>query len=261
MGHERVGRLPKTKKWQRIVGQIANSAQAGFDVSDIAKQTVFNVRQRFRNLQQDDATRTAFTFLVELAVHANNPEALHGFIYSYPHGQGKISPLRVARALQEQTSHCGGKPEYVAIAEGAAADAIALWYETNRPVQDSLFKSFESAPNVWHKASSGSGFCELSRLFFSKVVERYLGYFLYREAAQALSSVEASGRFRESIESYVADISRHAFETSKITQSYAAGWFNKYAVDRIPTDPEIDSFISYAFGKLQDELMREEKPT
>ncbi len=53
--------------------------------------------------------------------------------------------------------------------------------------------------------------------------------------------------------------SRHAFETARITQSFAAGWFNKYANKTLPADEDINNFLRIAFGKLREELWREEK--
>ena len=50
---------------------------------------------------------------------------------------------------------------------------------------------------------------------------------------------------------------KFAFETSRITQSFAAGWFNRYARERAPTKAELEGFLSVAFGKMREELMRE----
>jgi len=94
-------------------------------------------------------------------------------------------------------------------------------------------------------------------LFFSKYVERYLNYFLEREASQVLHTVQDRNRFKTEIEAHISDVSQHAFETAEITQSWAAGWFNKNAIEGMPSNTEVNSFLSYAFGKLRAELIRE----
>jgi hypothetical protein len=236
---------------------IVQSANSDFDVVQVTQQTIKNVRQRFLNLQNDEGTRAAFNFLVYFAISSKSPPILE-FIIPYRDNVKNLTPLTVARALREYVAYSGGAPEYSAIAESAAVDAIVAWYSKNKPEQENLFQSFNTSADVWGKVSKGSGFCELSRLYFSKVLERYLSYFLERESSQALRSVTATRKFRDSVETHIEKISRHAFETSKITQSYSAGWFNKYAIDRVPSEAEIQGFISYAFHKLQDELMREE---
>jgi len=55
------------------------------------------------------------------------------------------------------------------------------------------------------------------------------------------------------------DVSRHAFETSKIAQSFAAGWFAKNTPESYPDEREIKYFLNRTFGKLKSELLREEE--
>jgi hypothetical protein len=43
----------------------------------------------------------------------------------------------------------------------------------------------------------------------------------------------------------------------RITQSFAAGWFNAHTRDRLPDAKEVEGFVGLAFGKLRDELRRE----
>jgi hypothetical protein len=85
-----------------------------------------------------------------------------------------------------------------------------------------------------------------------------LKYFLEREASASMTSITDRNRFGTQIRSHIENISNHAFETSKITQSFAAGWFNKNVKDSIPSDEKIKGFLIYAFEKMRDELLREE---
>jgi len=80
---------------------------------------------------------------------------------------------------------------------------------------------------------------------------------LEREASAQLPSFEARESFAKSLHVHIEEVSRHAFETSKITQSFAAGWFNNHARESRPTDTEIRGFLATAFGKLQEEMQRE----
>src|SRR5438552_14583683 len=68
MGHERVGALPKTKPWQRVVKNIAAFDGNETQSRKIANQTLDNVRSKFESIQQDPNVREAFRFLTELAV-------------------------------------------------------------------------------------------------------------------------------------------------------------------------------------------------
>jgi hypothetical protein len=52
-------------------------------------------------------------------------------------------------------------------------------------------------------------------------------------------------------------IADHAFETSKIMQSFAAGWFNKHAAASPPSQVEVTNFLRTSFGKMREEFRRE----
>jgi len=52
-------------------------------------------------------------------------------------------------------------------------------------------------------------------------------------------------------------IADHAFETSKIMQSFAAGWFNKHAVSSPPSETEVTNFLRISFDKMREEFRRE----
>ena len=258
MGHERIGTLPKSKSWRAIVAQMAGAGRSNdFDPADLAVATLDQVRLKFRRIQQDGSTKAAFTFLVHVALAARPPETdaeLRQLIGNPSHA---VTPLKVARALRQEVTRSSTHPEYAVIAEAAAIDALAQWYDQKKPTQTSLFDSFDDPYSTWHKASTGAGFCELSRLFFANFLRRYLNYFLEREASSAIPSLIERDIFRDRMGAYVEDISEHAFETAKITQSYAAGWFNKYAAGGMPSEREVDGFLDYAFGKIRDELTRQ----
>ena len=83
-------------------------------------------------------------------------------------------------------------------------------------------------------------------------------YFLEREASAVITNISERKKFNEELEKHINQISKHAFETSKITQSFAAGWFNKNVKESYPEEKEIKGFLSYALGKMKGELLQEE---
>lgn len=257
MGHERVGILPRTKRWVKVVDQIGEFPTSN-SVEDVAKQTIKNVRSRFENIEQDHGVHAAFKFLVLLS-HASkfdNPsEYLSTEGIDLPE---KFSPIKLAKAVNDWTDNQIESNEYGAVAKQAAIEAISEWYDDHETQQINLFTSDLNPSEIWKEASNGAGFCELSRLYFSNFTESYLKYFLEREASASLNSIGERDRFSQQLERHVEDISKHAFETSKITQSFAAGWFNKNAKESPPSDEKIKGFLSFAFKKMRDELLREE---
>jgi hypothetical protein len=250
MGHERVGALPKTKPWQRVVKSIAAFDGNETQSRKIANQTLDNVRSKFESIQQDPNVREAFRFLTELAVSGAKGNWTSLQLPENP------TPFTVAKALDRAISGRTGSSEYAALAKAAATDAIANWYAQNT-VQASLFGSADENAQIWRDAGTAAGFCEIARLFFARFTERYLNYFLEREASAVSKTIEQRDVFQKQLKDQIEVVSRHAFETAKIAQSFAAGWYNRHARDKVPADDEIIGFLAIAFGKLREDLRRE----
>lgn len=258
MGHERIGILPKTMRWKKVVGQISYFSSENNNIASIAQGTLKNVRKRFENIEQDKGVAAAFQFLVLLSYAAKQSNPKDFLVSKGIQFPDIITPLQIAKAVSRWISQQSESNEYATVAQNAVIDAISEWYQKNNTGQTSFLFSGENPFDVWRKAADGSGFCELSRLYFSKFTERYLNYFLEREASENVNSIHNRIEFGKELEKHIQDISKHAFETSKITQSFAAGWFNKNAKDTIPSSKKIQGFLALAFGKMRDELLREE---
>lgn len=258
MGHERVGILPRRKPWTQVVQLISDYPDSG-QVNGLAQKTIQNVRLQFDSIEKDNGVRSAYKFLVLLsyAFKTDSPkEFLSGFGIDLPN---KFSQLKLAKELNEWTSRHQQSIEYGTVAKQAAIDALSNWYSQHQTNQLNLFSAESESSEVWKQASNGAGFCELSRLYFSNFTERYMKYFLEREASASLNSIGERNRFAKDLEKHIDSVSNHAFETSKITQSFSAGWYNKHTKDSFPSDVKIKKFLSFSFKKMKDELLREEK--
>jgi len=251
MGHERLGMLPKTKKWRVIVSEIGAYEAGSITASNIAEQTLTALGSRYCELANDPNVRTAFSFLVEIAQSAASADATTSVANKSP--LELVSEL--ARRMRATTK---GSLETRELVQRATADALVAWHRENSAEQSDLFSA--SAPRSrWNELGSGAGFCDMSRLYFAKLTERYLNYFLEREASAVITDFGTRERFKSRLGEHVSEVSRHSFESAKITQSYAAGWFNKNALGASPSDMQTKKFLAYAFAKLREEFRREGK--
>ena len=253
MGHERESVLPKTQKWRTIVQQIGI-----VPVSETSRNTIQNVRTRFRRLFQDEGVFGAYHFLVNLAVASREENPLAWLQEIGIELPDKPTALSLSKAVNTYIAPHRVSLEYSELAQKAAGDAIAGWCSQNQPAMPHLFESLEDPFEVWRGAGNGKGFCELSRLFFANLTQRYLEYFLTREASAVLPGIAERDEFEQRLQEHIDAISLHAFESAKITQSFAAGWFNKHAKDGVPSEEQVKGFMSVAFGKMRDELQRED---
>jgi hypothetical protein len=258
MGHERLGILPRTKVWQIIIGEMAGFAAGKYDITEIAKNTLFNVRKQFINLENDPAIKASFEFLLKLSHAFQKQNSIEYLIENGVLDTEELNLIKLGSAVKKYKAEEVRSKEYQTFAKQATIDAINSWYIANIERGKSLFQEEIDSKAIFYKSSSGDGFCEISRLFFANLTERYLKYFLEREASTVIKNVKERNRFSEEIENHINDISKHAFETSKITESYSAGWFNKNVKEFYPEEHKIRGFLSYAFEKMRTELLREE---
>lgn len=256
MGHERVGALPHSKRWRDIVAQMESYSGSAEETAALAASTLKNVRSRYKKLHVDDGVISAFQFLIALAKCASEGDMQSSSLFPIIDHDENPTPLRLVAELRTWVDAHQDSQEYAEIAKRASADAIMMWSD-KQTMQPTLFSDEQDSKYVWQKADNGSGFCEVAILFFSKFTERYLNYFLEREASAVVASSRERDNLSSQLSEHYARVSTYAFETSRITQSFAAGWFNNHARDEIPHREDIESFLSRAFAKMEEDLMRE----
>lgn len=252
MGHERVGRLPRTRRWVAVVETMKAASEDEAAVFDVAHSTLNNVRDRLKRIERDPGVRAAFRYLIALS-HAGQDDREGPAV---PDLSANPSPARLALSLSEFVDAARGSHEYAELAKQAAGDTIARWSAPETTQRD-LFPDQLTLEQRWRQAGNGSGFSEVAREFFARFTERYLRYFLDREASASLNTLVEREEFSSQLTTSVDTVAQHAFETSKITQSFSAGWYNRYATEQVPSDRQISSFLRLAFQKIREELARE----
>jgi hypothetical protein len=257
MGHERISVLPKSKRWRRIVGEISHF-QSEADINNIAALTLEAVADRYQSLHRDPSVLSAFESLVEFAYSQASNRKLPA-TGDYARTSEESTPIDVVRQIQGSMRETKApSTEYQAISERAVADALLRWFQKHdTSSQCDLFATGRRQSDVWRGVATGSGFSELTRLFFASITTRYLSYFLDREASAQSKDLSERVRFQESLVSHVDSVSQHAFETAGITQSFAAGWFNKNSASGQVSKQSVRSFLRVAFGKISEEVARE----
>ena len=259
MGHERIGYLPKSKKWREIVNEVAGFTANGETIAQITHQTTKNVIGCYENIGADKGVLSAFKFIILLAQAAKQEKSsefleIHGIKLS-----SNFNLLGLSKAIREFINSNSESKEYASFANHALIETVTRWSKQNRIQQQIMFDTNANSFDEWRPAAEGSGFCELSRLFFSSFTDNYLRYFLEREASAKINNLFDRDAFGKKLDEHINEISKHAFETSKITQSFSAGWFNKNVKDEIPSNEKIQGFVSFCFRKLNSEIIREKE--
>lgn len=262
MGHERVGSLPRTRSWLAI-GELLDQGMASGRgqtlAAEVAARTAEAARRTIPDIQEDEGVTRSFQFLVMLSVAAQQADPRSYLLKQGISLPDEVTPLALSVALRSWISMGVNEtnPEYTTLARQATADTIAEWHRKKTTGQSRLLEDGPDQFESWRGASDGRGFSELSRTFFAKFTYRYLNYFLSRIASDKMPTVEQRNTFGRALELHVSDLATHAFETALITQSFAAGWFNKNARQEMPTVTQTKGFLYLAFSKISEELRRE----
>ncbi|MEA4898652.1 MAG: hypothetical protein VB115_10450 [Christensenellaceae bacterium] len=255
MGHVRTGFLPRTKQWNAIVGQLSLFGGDVTVVPQIANDTLNAIKTKYSAMPYDESVNKAVSFLATLAFSAKQADQV---AYLREHGypvDANLSLFSLVSSAQKFIRTDTGSLEINKIAKDAAMQAIIAYHEAHQSNQITLWGAETESPI--RSAGSGSAFCELARSFFAAFTDRQIKYYVERAAASAINDYGDLNKFTATLSTQANAIADHAFETSKLMQSFAAGWFNNHAVSAPPSKSDVTDFLRTSFGKMREEFRRE----
>lgn len=254
MGHVRIGFLPHTRQWNAIIDQLSSYDNNPAMVAVIADRTLDAVRKEFEGLQYDESVIKAIEYLANIVVSSRQDDQI---IFLKENGytvDDNLSLFALTACAQNLIQTSYGSLETNKLARDAAVQAVMDFYEKHSSKQLTLFQNDD---NPFKEKGSGREFCELARYFFASFTEKQIRYYIDRIAASTIDNYENYMHFSDSLTAQSLAITEHAFEISKIMQSFAAGWFNKYALDKSPAEESVTDFLKMSFGKVREELRLE----
>ena len=203
----------------------------------------------------DESIIKALSFITTLSFSAkleNQVDFLNEHGYSV---DSQLSLISLMVSAQNYITTDYGSLEVNKLAKDAAMQAVIDYQQQHESNQLSMFS--EQSQNVWESVGTGAAFCEMARTFFASFTERQLKYYIERAAASNIDNYETLKTFNQELSLQSKAIADHTFEISKLTQSFAAAWFNKNAIDSIPNEKQVENFLRMSFGKLREEFRRE----
>src|SRR4051794_4642846 len=247
MGHIRLGRLPRTRKWQQVVALLQSAAEQ----PEIAAATLAASKQGLEGAARDPALVQSFWLLTQIPLCARRPDFVDELkkigvlVTSEPTVMDLVGGL--SDAVDDHVHQTGGRTDLGEMAQMGAAESLS------RLLNEKTNSLFGSRPeDVQHQLSTlgtPKNFSFLAREFFARVTERYLAYFLSRELSIQLGTVAANRQFREAL-------SLHCRQASRIVEQFAADWFSKANYQGGITPKKASGFVGHAMRKLRAELQK-----
>jgi hypothetical protein len=254
MGHVRIGFLPHTKQWNAIVDHLASYDDDTSAVVMIADRTLDAVRKDYESLQYDESVIKAIAYLANIIVSSRQNDQISFLQDNGYRVDQELSLFTLTACAQQLIQTRDGSLEINKLACDAAVQAVMDFYQQHYDRQLSLFQINN---NPFRNRGSGKEFCEIARYFFAAYTEKQIRYYIDRTAASVIDDYEKYLRFSDSLTEQSLAITEHVFEISKIMQSFAAGWFNKHALDTPPSEDSITDFLKLSFAKVREELRLE----
>jgi len=254
MGHIRLGTLSRSKKWREVVDLLETNAS----LEAIAEASARASELDLSRASNDPSFQFVSRLLVELPLMARSPE-LCGSLDDMGFDAETLSSVpkllsEIGNAIDRNAFDLGQSSDLGALAQSALLETLSI------KLRESLPSLFTPEPQEIRRAlgqlSGGQRFAELARDFFARLTYKSLDYYLSRELANHTGT---GVRFASDADrvSFERALFQHTFETSRIVEEFAGGWYGKTVWKEQNLSPEaINKFTRYAFKKLRSELGR-----
>lgn len=251
MGHQHLGTLPGSRKWQQVLHLISGGA----DVKDVAAATSMAAENQMADASNDPVVKHAVWLLTQIPLAARRedfaPELRKLGLRVTDHPTLFEVAAAMTDAVDRYVGKAGGRTDLGEMAQLSAVESL------NAVAGRDLPDLFGATPEMTKTALGGLGtvkqFAVLSRDFFSRLSRRQLSYFLSRELSQ---HVGVNSRFQTIREhrNFEDALDLHCREASRIIKEFSGEWFSKHTYEGGINEAKAGRFAHIAFKKLRDEL-------
>jgi hypothetical protein len=255
MGHIRLGALPKSRKWNQVVGLISGGA----DVEHIAAASANAAENSLERASNDDGLAHAFWLLTQIplaARQADFPDRLRALDLDGLSREPTLIEIVAAfgRAVDRHIGANRRRTDLGEMAQQAASETLTSLAGRELPT---LFGPAPADVQVaLAKLGSSDRFSLVARDFFSRLTARSLGYFLSRELSTHVGPAKRFSAIGEH-SAFNAALDQHCREASRIIREFSGGWYGKTLNEKKDiTQDDARKFAHVAFKKLRAELRK-----
>jgi len=252
MGHVRLGKLPRTRKWQQVIALI----EGGAGTAQIANATITAAERGF-NLAAEDKGLVETTYLLsQLPLAAKRDDfgkALQDLGLHVSDSPGLMEIVgALSDAIDKKLINNGGRTDLGEMAQMAASETITqvIGNQTN-----TLFGTTSDDVRIaFSKLATNKQFSTFARNYFARITEKCLDYFVSKALSQ---NVGEGRRFRTLAQQgeFTKSLRTHSREATKIIEDFSGGWFSKTTWEKKGVSrKDAGSFTHVAMKKIMSEL-------
>jgi len=252
MGHQKLGTLPRSRRWHQIVELLGGGA----DVTEIAAATALAAESSLADVSNDAVVRHAFWLLTQIPQAARDMDfvgALGALHLDAPIDPSLADVVAAAVDATEQERPLKGRgSDYGEMARLALAESL---YAIASRQPDLLGETPDRVRTALAGLASPRQFAVLARDFFARLTQRHLDYFLSRELVHHAGIGRRFPTLRQ-LEEFQAAIDTHCREATRVIRDFSAEWFSKHTFEGGIDREKAGRFVSVAASKIRDELKR-----
>lgn len=268
MGHQRLGDIPKTQRWNAVVATVAAGGGGGGagglaglaqSVGDIADRTLEAAEAGLERAIDDAGLRYTFYLLTQIVLAARETDWRAELRQVGIDIDESASLFDFTDAVQEAIeTHVRGHGGSTDISEMAQQSAGQALTELAGPDAVMLFGSGSAeAQDAVRKLSTKAGFARLGQRFFGCFTARFLNFYLSRITAGEVGKPSLD---------HTGDLSRfnevlliHCNQSARIVHDFCGEWYSKTEFQKGISLENTSGFMAVAVRKLQAELRRQEE--
>jgi hypothetical protein len=254
MGHNRLGRLPRTRRWSQVVALLdVPSATA----SELAAATANAANSRLAQLGSDQSIGYCFWLLTRIAAAARGATFARDLGALGITVSSNSSALTVIAGVADRMSdELGEYPSSGLFGEIASLSARRALTDTVGQQGETLFgTSLEDVQRAFRAYSTDARFGAMARRFFAEFMSRSLRSFVDRELANHVGADQRFATVSDSLD-FLQAVDLHAWQASLIVEDFAGGWYSLHLHEsggEISRE-ETQRFVAHALVKLRSEL-------
>lgn len=260
MGHQRVGPVPKTKKWAAVVEKIAGggtgpgAGPSALGPADIAREVLVAAEGGFDQVKTDPGFTYTVYLLTQTVLAARGDD--------WPAGLGplgiRLDPDATVfdltgelhRVIDEYRRRHRGSVTIGEMAQQAAGDALSHLAKDHAAT---LFgRGRDELRQAVRRLSTRAGFSDLGQRFFGNFTARFLDFYVSkiiprRAGKPGFQTPGDLNDFRQALFD-------HCHQSARIVHDFCGQWYSKTEWERGIDLHNTAELVGHALNKMRDEL-------
>jgi hypothetical protein len=254
MGHSRIGTLPQTRPWRKVVGLITQGA----DVGAVAAATARAAESTLASAAHDPALRHSFWLLTQILIAAKSDNFVDALRRAGLYVGHSPTLPEICAAFMEATDRqvqSAGRTDLGELAQISAVESLSAVASKEMPGLFGPTHDPDDSRDALRGLATPTQFAVLARDFFARLTRRYLEYFISRELPK---HIRVGARFPSLADhrDFEEAIDVHCRQTALIVRDFSAQWFSKHTFKGGIDPRTAGAFVHHSFTKITSELAR-----